>query len=79
MLMIIAGKKFALSLSDIRPLKMPRFSELKLTNLLEEVKEDNTIQSHLPELTSMKAKHNRQFVITVISTVKPNWVWNLLE
>ena len=77
--MVIAGKKYALSLNDVRPLKMPRFSELKLENLLEEVKNDTAIQSHLPELTGAKSKHNRQFVTTVIATIKPNFVWNLLE
>ena len=58
---------------------MPRFSEFKLENLLEEVKGDITIMKHLPDLTTPKARHNKKFVANVIRTIKPNWVWYLLE
>lgn len=58
---------------------MPRFAEFKLDNLLEEVKDDVTIMNHLPDLTTPKARHNKKFVATVIATIKPNWIWNLLE
>ena len=44
MLQIISGYKLAINLGDIRPLHIPRLSELKLKNLLDEVKEDGQIQ-----------------------------------
>ena len=79
MLQIIAGKKFALNLSDIRPLHVPRLGELKLQSLLEEVKEEQQIKNHLPDLLTPKARHNRKFVVSVISTIKPNFIMALLE
>ena len=58
---------------------MPKFNELTLDKVLAEVKDDAFIQSHLPELMTPKARHNRKFVLTVISTIKPNYVMALVE
>ena len=58
---------------------MPRFNEFKLNNLLEEIKEDQEIMKHLPDLLTVKARHNRKFVASVISTIKPNFISGLLE
>ena len=56
MLDVLAGRKLALDQSQITHYKVPRFDELSLEALLEEIKDDEEMQKYLPEITAESRK-----------------------
>ena len=53
---------------------MPRYKEFSLKDMMEEIKKDEEVIDHLHDLETAKAKHKATFMMTVLATLKPNFV-----
>jgi len=60
--------------NDIKPIKVPKFAELKTSLLIEELKEDADVQRYLPDLAYLKKKPDREWLYNVLHTRRPQFV-----
>ena len=74
MLDVLAGDKKLLDMSEVTEFHIPRYSEFSLESLLAEVSQDAEVMSYMPDLTSKNKRHNRKYLLTILSSLKPHYI-----
>ena len=57
---------------------MPNFKEFNLKNFHILVEVDNEVSSYIPDLITPKAKHNKKFVMAVLSSIRSDFMQQLV-
>ena len=79
MLDVISGRKKALSKSELTLFKILGFAELSLKNIMEELEGDEEMQQNKSEITAEGKKQNKTTVMTVLSSMRPSYIKNIVE
>jgi hypothetical protein len=69
---ITEGKRSVLTNEQVRQVHVPRVAEFKVKGLLEMARKDELVSKYLPDV-SEKRVMNRQFLFTVINTLRPSY------
>ena len=64
---------------QVIPAKVPQFKEFKLERLIEETKTDQEVWKHKSDLGGTKQKYNRQYLETILSTLRPQFIVQINE
>ena len=65
--------------SEINHVALPFYSELKMENLIKQVKDDKDVKRYLHDHFADKKKPSRQFLVNIIGTVYPGFFKELIE
>ena len=77
--MPIKGDKACFKNTEVNRVVLPFYSELKMANMIDQVKSDNEIKRYLPNDFATKKKPSREFLINIIGTVYPGFFKQLVE
>ena len=75
----LEGKKIMLKLSQVRHVKVPKYQELSVLNLHEEVLSDPEIRMYFPDSLPKGKLPDREFFFNILATLRPEYVDNLIK
>ena len=55
-------------------MKLPKFEEFSLENLMEQIKPEEDLMKHFPNEQLEKKRVNKVFVVTVVATLRPGYL-----
>ena len=76
---LLAGRKKAFKLTDIRRIELPRYDELSIKVLLGMIHNDQAIRVYLRDDVSEDKPPSRSFLANIISTVYPRYLPHVIK
>ena len=76
---LLRNEKEVFSLEKVKFIKVPKYEELYLNRVREEVKDDEDIRRHLPDLGTKSKSLDRSFFFNVVNTLQPEYLKVLIE
>jgi hypothetical protein len=76
---VLSGKKHLINKKDIIQLDVPKGTEFTVNRVYEKFKEDAKVLSHLPDLKKGRKLPDRNWLMTVVSSLKPHLIKTLVN
>ena len=70
---LLRGDKFCFKNGEIKRVTLPFYEELKMENLIEQVKDDEEVKKYMNDKFATTKKPSRQFFINVVGTIYPGF------
>ena len=70
---LFRGEKLCFKNNEVNRVSLPYYEELKMDNLIEEVKDDENVKKYMNDKFATTKKPSRQFLIDVIGTIYPGY------
>ena len=76
---VFAGKKKLMPVSQVRPVNVPKYDELSVTALYQDVMAQASLSVFFPDIISEKHLPDRDYFFTIINTVEPVYLDQLIR
>jgi hypothetical protein len=70
---LLRGDKLCFKNGEIKRVQLPHYEELKMDNLIDQVKDDEQVLKYMNDKFASKKKPSRQFFIDVVGTIYPGF------
>ena len=71
---IFADEKKLLKLSELRVVNVPKYDELSVKNVFQNLKEDKEFMQYFPDVFPKGREPDRTYVFNVLNTIRPDYV-----
>ena len=76
---LLRGDKLAFKNDQISKVTLPYYDELKMDNLIEQVKDDEKVKQYMHDKFATTKRPSRQFFLNVVGTIYPGYFKKVIE
>ena len=77
--LVFGGKKELIPQAQVRPVSVPRYDELSVSNLIKDVMKSSELAKFFPEQTTPSDLPDREYFFNVLNTVDPDYLTSLIR
>jgi hypothetical protein len=76
---ILKDEKHLLKISEVKMINIPKYDELSVRNLWEEVMQDDDLRRYFPTIKNNSKLPNRDYFFGIINTLHPEYLQKLIS
>ena len=76
---VLTDKKKLLLMNSVKMIKVPKFPELNVRDILEDLSDDENVMMHLPFSNNHKKPIDRDYFFNIVNTLLPEYIKNLIS
>ena len=76
---VFREEKKLLKMTDVKTINVPRYKEISVLEIMEELKGDTQVMQYIPNITAKGKQVDRVFFFNIVNTIRPEYMHKLIE